>query len=53
MAYVTATLFYQGLTYQHHPLASLAWWLGLILLFAVIIFSFRQLGHKQIHGIQS
>ncbi|WP_347986209.1 Fe(2+) transporter permease subunit FeoB [Methylomonas sp. AM2-LC] len=51
MAYVTATLFYQALTYQHHPAASLGWWLGLLLLFAVIIISFRQFGQKPTSGL--
>ena len=51
IAYLTATLFYQFSTYQQHPLFSLAWLLGFISLFTLIILGLRLYANKQFNGI--
>lgn len=50
LAYMTATLFYQGMTFSRHPDASLAWIAGLISIFSVVLFGLwlygKQTGEK-------
>jgi len=47
VAYMTATLFYQGMTWLKHPDSSTAWIFGLIALFTAILAVFRYSGIKQ------
>jgi len=44
LAYMTATIFYQTMTYQHHPYHSLAWITGLIFSFILIVFGLWLIG---------
>jgi ferrous iron transport protein B len=46
IAYLTATLFYQGMTYAQHPGTTLGWVIGLTVLFAAILSSLRFYGMK-------
>ncbi len=50
LAYLTATLFYQGMTFTQHPVATLAWIGGFTVLFAVVLFTLRFAGDKQVTG---
>ncbi|MDD1620933.1 MAG: Fe(2+) transporter permease subunit FeoB [Methylococcaceae bacterium] len=47
VAYLTATLFYQGMTYLQHPGTTIGWIAGLTALFAMILSSLRFFGMKQ------
>lgn len=52
LAYLAATLFYQSMTYAQHPGSTLAWLIGLSVLFAVVLSSLRIYGLKQpIRGV--
>ncbi len=44
IAFLTATLFYQGMTYSQHPLTATAWIIGLCSLFAGILLALRFCG---------
>jgi ferrous iron transport protein B len=44
IAYITATIFYQTMTYSQHPEYSLAWITGLILAFISVLFGLWLLG---------
>jgi ferrous iron transport protein B len=46
IAYLTATLFYQGMTYAQHPGSTIGWVIGLTVLFAAILSSLRFFGMK-------
>jgi len=46
MAYGLATLVYQGATYASHPAASLAWIVGIIVAFALVLFGLRRHGQR-------
>jgi ferrous iron transport protein B len=46
MAYGLATLVYQGATYASHPSASLAWIVGIIVAFAIVLFGLRRYGQR-------
>ena len=50
VAYLTATLFYQGMTFKQHPAATLAWIGGFTALFAVVLFALRFAGDKPVRG---
>ncbi len=47
IAYMTATLFYQGLTYRLHPDYSLNWITGFLVSFSVLILVMRLYGRYQ------
>jgi ferrous iron transport protein B len=47
MAYGLATLVYQGATYASHPADSLAWIVGIIIVFALVLFSLRRYGQRE------
>jgi ferrous iron transport protein B len=49
LAYMTATLFYQAMTFSRHPDASLAWIAGLIFVFSSVLFALWLYG-KQTGG---
>lgn len=51
VAYLTATLFYQGMTYSQHPGSSIAWFGALTTVFAAVLFSLRFFGMKQNKGL--
>jgi ferrous iron transport protein B len=44
IAYITATVFYQAMTYSQHPGYSLAWIIGLLLVFFSVLFGLWLLG---------
>jgi ferrous iron transport protein B len=44
IAYITATIFYQAMTYSQHPEYSLAWIIGLLLTFISVLFGLWLLG---------
>ncbi len=44
IAYMTATIFYQSMTYSQHPEYSLVWIMGLILVFLLVLFGLWLLG---------
>ena len=46
IAYMTATVFYQSMTFSQHPSYSLAWISGLISVFAMVIFGLWLSGKK-------
>ena len=46
MAYMTATVFYQAMTYSRHPEYSLAWMTGLILAFGSVLFGLWLFGRN-------
>lgn len=46
MAYMTATVFYQAMTYSRHPEYSLAWMAGLILTFGSVLFGLWLFGRN-------
>lgn len=46
LAYGTATLYYQGATYAQHPATSLAWIVGILVAFALVLFGLRRLGQR-------
>jgi ferrous iron transport protein B len=46
IAYMTATIFYQSMTYSEHPSYSLIWITGLLLTFSSILFGLWLLGRK-------
>ncbi len=52
IAYMTATIFYQTMTYSQHPEYSLVWITGLLLAFALILFGLWLLGKSQEKAIQ-
>jgi ferrous iron transport protein B len=37
LAYMAATVFYQGMTYQQHPVYSLFWITGLLAVFSSVL----------------
>nr|VFK18852.1 MAG: ferrous iron transport protein B [Candidatus Kentron sp. LPFa]VFK33322.1 MAG: ferrous iron transport protein B [Candidatus Kentron sp. LPFa] len=47
LGYSTATVFYQGATFSAHPTTSLAWLLGIVCLFGLIIFGLRRWGKSR------
>ncbi|MDP2195969.1 MAG: Fe(2+) transporter permease subunit FeoB [Rhodocyclaceae bacterium] len=47
MAYGLATLVYQGATYASHPSTSLAWIVGIIGAFALVLFGLRRHGQRE------
>ncbi len=52
VAYLTATLFYQGMTYAQHPNATIAWILALTTMFAGVLLGLRFYGERlQTRGI--
>jgi len=46
LAYMFATLFYQLATFAQHPMASIAWIVGLLVLFALTIFGLSIQGRR-------
>jgi ferrous iron transport protein B len=50
IAYLTATLFYQGMTFSQHPTATLGWIAGFTALFAAVLIGLRYAGDKQVIG---
>jgi ferrous iron transport protein B len=46
IAYMTATIFYQAMRYEQHPSYSLAWIIGLLLVFSCTLASLWLLGRK-------
>jgi ferrous iron transport protein B len=52
IAYITATIFYQTLTYSQHPEYSLAWITGLILAFIFVLFGLWLLGRTS-HSVNA
>ncbi len=44
VAYLTATLFYQGMTYAQHPSSAIGWILALTIIFAGVLFLLRFYG---------
>jgi ferrous iron transport protein B len=50
LAYATATLFYQSMTFSNHPSGAMSWIIGLSLLFVGILSVLRFYGLKQIQG---
>lgn len=46
LAYITATVFYQAMTYNQHPEYSLVWIIGLLLTFFFVLFGLWLLGKK-------
>ncbi|OAI22734.1 Fe(2+) transporter permease subunit FeoB [Methylomonas koyamae] len=53
LAYLTATLFYQGMTFNRHPQTALVWISGLTLLFACVLLVLRHYGARQIRSVTS
>ncbi|PKD40904.1 Fe(2+) transporter permease subunit FeoB [Methylomonas sp. EFPC1] len=51
VAYLTATLFYQGMTYAQHPHSAIGWILALTLIFAGVLFTLRFYGVRQTSGV--
>lgn len=49
VAYMTATLFYQVSSYAEHPERSLAWIIGLLLLFGTVLFGLWCFGRRTRH----
>jgi ferrous iron transport protein B len=52
IAYMTATIFYQTMTYNQHPAYSLLWIMGLLVAFLSILFGLWLLGKTQEKAIQ-
>jgi ferrous iron transport protein B len=52
IAYMTATIFYQTMTYSQHPAYSLLWIMGLLLAFLSILLGLWLLGKTQEKAIQ-
>ena len=50
VAYLTATLFYQGMTYAQHPNSAIGWIVALTLIFAGVLFLLRVYGVRQTSG---
>jgi len=50
LAYGVATLFYQLATFAAHPASSLAWTIGVLLVFAGVIFALHWLGRQSAHA---
>jgi ferrous iron transport protein B len=46
LAYITATVFYQAMTYNQHPEYSLVWIIGLLLTFFFVLFGLWLLGRN-------
>ncbi len=46
LAYATAVIFYQAATFAEHPLQSLLWICGLLVILALTIYSFKVIGNK-------
>ncbi|MDT4328430.1 Fe(2+) transporter permease subunit FeoB [Methylomonas sp. MED-D] len=51
IAYLSATLFYQIMTYDQHPQATLSWLSGLTLIFLGILAGLRYVGNHQTEGV--
>ncbi|TPQ24344.1 Fe(2+) transporter permease subunit FeoB [Methylomonas koyamae] len=51
VAYLTATLFYQGMTFSQHPQTAIGWIFGLTLLFAGVLLVLRFYGARQFRGV--
>ncbi|OHX37313.1 ferrous iron transport protein B [Methylomonas sp. LWB] len=51
IAYLSATLFYQIMTYDQHPQATLSWLSGLTLVFLSILAGLRYVGNHQTEGV--
>lgn len=47
MAYGLSTLVYQGTTWASHPSASLAWILGIVVAFALVLVGLRHFGQRE------
>ena len=47
IAYMTATIFYQLATYDQHKESSLYWVVGLLMVFVVVVFTFRLAGREE------
>lgn len=47
VAYMTATLFYQGMTFNQHPAATSLWFVFFTLIFVVILIGLRLYGSRQ------
>ncbi len=47
MAYGLATLVYQGATWASHPSASLAWIVGIVAAFALVLYGLRRFGMRE------
>jgi ferrous iron transport protein B len=47
MAYGLATLVYQAATWANHPSASLAWIVGIVVAFALVLFGLRRYGVRE------
>ncbi|MDD1606878.1 MAG: ferrous iron transporter B, partial [Methylococcaceae bacterium] len=52
IAYMTATIFYQSVTYSQHPAYSLSWIMGLLLAFLSVLLGLWLLGKKPEKVIQ-
>ncbi|MDD1616261.1 MAG: ferrous iron transport protein B [Methylococcaceae bacterium NSP1-2] len=52
IAYMTATIFYQSMTYSQHPAYSLSWIMGLLLAFLSVLLGLWLLGKKPEKVIQ-
>ncbi len=52
IAYLTATLFYQGMTYAQHPGATIAWTIALTGVFSAVLLGLRYYGSRQISSIR-
>lgn len=52
IAYMTATIFYQTMTYSQHPSYSLSWIMGLLLAFLSVLVGLWLLGKKPEKAIQ-
>lgn len=50
IAYMTATLFYQGMTFSQHPTSAGGWFLFFISVFAVILYLLRFYGSRRHEG---
>lgn len=46
IAYMSATIFYQAMRFDQHPQRSLAWILGLLLVFCSVLFALWRQGKK-------
>lgn len=47
IAYMTATLFYQTMTYNNHPKTASSWIAGFLLLFTLVLLALRYFGQQQ------
>ena len=51
LGYGLATIFYQGATWALHPASSMAWIGGIIVCFAVVLWSLRRYGAREDGGL--